>query len=62
MLAGILISRTNYTLSLDTDSKIPLADNIMRVDLDINQYSVTEFDVIKQGSFLFNKSRKHIYF
>ena len=48
-------SRTKYTLSLDTDSKIPLADNIMRVDLDINQYTPTEFDVIKQGSFLFNK-------
>ena len=48
-------SRTKYTLSLHTDSKIPLADNIMRVDLDINQYTPTEFDVIKQGSFLFNK-------
>lgn len=45
----------NYTLSLDTDSKIPLAENIMRVDLDINKYSVTNYDVIKRGSFLFNK-------
>ena len=47
--------RYDYTLSLDTDNKIPLAENIMRVDLDINQYSPTQFDVIKQGSFLFNK-------
>ena len=47
--------RYDYTLSLDTDNKIPLADNIMRVDLNPNKYSVTEFDIIKQGSFLFNK-------
>ena len=44
-----------YTLSLDTDSKIPLASNIMRVDLDINQYPVSSYDVIKRGNFLFNK-------
>lgn len=44
-----------YTLNLDTDSKIPLADNIMRVDLDINQYALSKYDVIKRGSFLFNK-------
>ena len=45
----------DYTLSLDGDSKIPLADNIMRVDLDINKYPVSTYDVIKRGSFLFNK-------
>lgn len=44
-----------YTLSLDGDSKIPLADNIMRVDLDISQYPISTYDVIKRGSFLFNK-------
>ena len=44
-----------YVLSLDGDSKIPLADNIMRVDLDINQYPLSTYDVIKRGSFLFNK-------
>ena len=45
----------DYTLSRDTDNKIPLADNIMRVDLDINKYNVTTYDVIKRGGFLFNK-------
>ena len=30
-------SRYEYTLSLDGDSKIPLANNIMRVDLDITK-------------------------
>ena len=48
-------SRYKYTLSLDTDSKIPLADNIMRVDLDVSKYSTGTYDVIKQGGFLFNK-------
>ncbi len=47
--------RYDYTLSLDGDSKIPLAENIMRVDLNPDKYSVTEYDVIKQGSFLYNK-------
>ena len=45
----------NYTLSLDVDSKIPLATNIMRVDLDINKYSPATYNVIKRGGFLFNK-------
>lgn len=44
-----------YTLSLDGNSKIPLADNIMRVDLDVSQYPLSTYDVIKRGSFLFNK-------
>ena len=47
--------RYKYILSLDINSKIPLADNIMRVDLDVNKYSPTTYDVIKQGSFLYNK-------
>ena len=45
----------DYTLSLDTDSKIPLADNIMRVDSDTNKYSPTSYNVVKQGAFLYNK-------
>ena len=45
----------DYTLSLDTDSKIPLATNIMRVDLNINKYAPTTYNVIKRGGFLFNK-------
>ena len=45
----------DYTLSLDGNSKIPLASNIMRVDLDVNKYAVSTYDVIKRGDFLFNK-------
>ena len=52
----------DYTLSRDTDNKIPLADNIMRVDLDINKYNVTTYDVIKRGGFLFNKKENTYIF
>ena len=45
----------DFDLSRDNNNKIPLADNIMRVDLDINKYSPTTYDVIKRGGFLFNK-------
>ena len=45
----------DYTLSLDLNSKIPLADNIMRVDLDTNKYAPSTYNVVKQGSFLYNK-------
>ena len=51
-----------FTLSRDTDNKIPLADNIMRVDLDINKYNVTTYDVIKRGGFLFNKKENTYVF
>lgn len=44
-----------YTLNLDTNNKIPLADNIMRVDLDTGKYPLSTYDVIKRGSFLYNK-------
>ena len=44
----------DYDLSRD-NNKIPLADNIMRVDLDTTKYPRSTHDVIKRGSFLFNK-------
>ena len=44
-----------YALSLDGDSKIPLASNIMRVDLNTGEYPLSSYDVIKRGSFLYNK-------
>ncbi len=52
----------DYTLSLDTNSKIPLATNIMRVDLNINKYSPSDYDVIKRGGFLFNKKENTYIF
>lgn len=52
----------DYTLSRDNNDKIPLADNIMRVDLDISKYSRTTYDVIKRGGFLFNKVKNTYVF
>ena len=52
----------DYTLSLDTDSKIPLAENIMRVDLDNTKYSQLTYNVIKRGGFLFNKVKNTFVF
>lgn len=55
-------SRYNYDLSLDTNSFIPLAENIMRVDLDNSKYSTSTYDVIKQGAFLYNKVKNTFIF
>ena len=52
----------DWELSLDTDNKIPLAENVMRVDLDINKYSLSNYDVIKRGGFLFNKVKNTFTF
>ena len=52
----------DYTLSLDLNSKIPLATNIMRVDLDTNKYAPSTYNVVKQGSFLYNKYKNTFTF
>ena len=52
----------DYTLSLDINSKIPLASNILRVDLDVNKYAPTTYDVVKQGDFLYNKKENTFTF
>jgi len=43
------------TLSRDNNNKIPLATNIMRVDLDPSRYSRGTLDVVKRGNFLYEK-------
>ena len=45
----------DFDLSRDNNNKIPLADNIMRVDLDTTKYPRSTHDVIKRGAFLYNK-------
>ena len=42
-------------LSKDTDNKIPLGTNVMRVDIDPNRYSRASIDVVKRGDFLYDK-------
>src|SRR5210317_1467619 len=44
------------TLSLDNNNKLPVATNIMRIDLDPTRYSRTQYDVVKRGNFLYEKN------
>ena len=50
---------THYkvTLSRNTDNKIPLATNIVRVELDPRQYSKTSYDIVQRNNFLYNLAK-----
>ena len=50
---------THYkvTLSRDTDNKIPLATNIVRIELDPRQYSKTSYDIVQRNNFLYNLAK-----
>ena len=47
-------------LSKDTDNKIPLGSNVMRVDVDPHRYSRASINPIKRGLFLYDKV-KHTF-
>ena len=44
---------THYkvTLSRDTDNKIPLATNIVRVEIDPRRYSKVSYDIVQRNNF-----------
>ena len=50
---------THYkvTLSRDTNNKIPLATNIVRVEIDPRQYSKLSYDVVQRNNFLYNLAK-----
>lgn len=50
---------THYkvTLARDTDNKIPLATNIVRVEIDPRQYSKISYDVVQRNNFLYNLAK-----
>ena len=50
---------THYkvTLTRDTDNKIPLATNIVRVEIDPRQYSKISYDVVQRNNFLYNLAK-----
>lgn len=50
------------TLSLDNNNKLPVASNIMRIDLDPTRYSRTQYDVVKRGNFLYEKNEHTFIF
>lgn len=55
---------THYkvTLTRDTDNKIPLATNILRVELDNNRYSKVQYDIVQRDNYLYNLAKNQITF
>jgi hypothetical protein len=47
---------THYkeTLSRDNANKIPLASNILRIELDPNRYSKFSYDIVQRNNYLYN--------
>ena len=45
------------TLSRDTDNKIPLATNIVRVEIKPTKYSKSSYDIVQRGGFLYNMAK-----
>ena len=50
---------THYkvTLTRDTDNKIPLATNIVRVEVDPRKYSKVSYDIVQRNNFLYNLAK-----
>ena len=50
---------THYkvTLSKDVNNKIPLATNILRLELDNNRYSKVQYDIVQRDNFLYNLAK-----
>lgn len=50
---------THYKVSLsrDTDNKIPLATNIVRIEIDPRQYSKVSYDIVQRNNFLYNLAK-----
>lgn len=55
---------THYkvTLSRNTDNEIPLATNVVRVELDVNRYSKSQFDIVQRDGKLFNLAKNESTF
>jgi len=50
---------THYkaTLTRDTNNKIPLATNVVRVELDPNLYSKGTYDIVQRDNYIFNLAK-----
>ena len=50
---------THYkvTLTRDTDNKIPLATNIVRVEIDPRKYSKVSYDIVQRNNELYNLAK-----
>jgi hypothetical protein len=50
---------THYkaTLTRDTDNKIPLASNVVRVELDPTLYSKSSYDIVQRDAYIYNLAK-----
>ena len=47
----------NVTLTRNTDNKIPLATNVVRVEIDPRKYSKGNYNIVQRDSFLYNLAK-----
>ena len=50
-------THTNVTLVRNTDNKIPLATNVVRVEIDPRKYFKSQYDIVQRDSFLYNLAK-----
>lgn len=50
---------THYkaTLSRNANNEIPLASNVLRVELDPNKYSKSSYDIVQRNNFIYNLAK-----
>ena len=50
---------THYkaTLTRDTDNKIPVASNVVRVELDPTLYSKSSYDIVQRDAYIYNLAK-----
>ena len=47
----------NVTLARNTDNKIPLATNVVRVEIDPRKYSKGDYNIVQRDAFLYNLAK-----
>ena len=47
----------NVTLARNTDNKIPLATNVVRVEIDPRKYSKGNYNIVQRDAFLYNLAK-----
>jgi hypothetical protein len=47
----------NVTLTRNTDNKIPLATNVVRVEIDPRKYSKGDYNIVQRDTFLYNLAK-----
>jgi len=50
-------THTNVTLTRNTNNKIPLANNVVRVEIDPRKYSKGDYNIVQRDTFLYNLAK-----